>query len=287
MISDPSATPAGLFKKGIAIVENNMTGMKEIMKKIQTGADLFVVFSDCTKLPFVECDETTFDDEVLIFTEKELAGTKYSVLVEQGDPVRVLNLPVKNRLPFFVSLYSLGVNAVLVNQGAVDEVCIPLENVVKRPDLPRFSHEKKQEMMEKKMQVSDMQFRIENPEFHLTSIYYIQLLKSKRAKDSVEELKELNEEMLAHYRKGSYIAVRSEKNKIPLLQRTDSDCFQPLFTDAQEFMKFQQKNPAVKLKTSIVTEREVLEHMDPAATGVVINPMGVGIIFRIRKKENK
>lgn len=285
MIPDPSATPAGLFKKGFAAVENKMTGMEEIMRKIQGAEDLFVVFSDCTKLPFVECDETTFDDEVLIFTEKELAGTKYSVLVERGDIVRVLNLPIKNRLPFFVSLYSLGVNAVLVNQGTKGEIRIPLENIVRRPELPRFSNELRQEMLEKNIQVKDMQFRVENPEFHLTSIYFIQLLKSKRAKECEAELKELNEEMIAHFRKGSYIAVRSEKNEIPLLKRGESDCFQPLFTDAQEFMKFQQKKPDVKLKTSIVTEAEVMEHLDPAASGIVINPMGVGIIIRSQKKK--
>lgn len=267
-------------------MEKKMTGMEEVMKKIQTGENLFVILSDCTKLPFVECDETTFDDEILIFTEKELADTRLSALIENGDPVRTLNLPAKNRLPFFVNLYSMGVNAVLLNQGTKDEIRIPLESLVKRPELPRYSVELKQEMQAKQTAPKDMGFRVENPELHLTGIYFMQLLKSGRAKDSQAELEELREEMMAHYQKGYFIAVRSEKNEVPLLKRTDNECFQPLFTDAQEFMKFQNINPNMKLKTSIVTEEEVRSHMEPAAGGVVINPMGIGVVFRTRKKKN-
>ena len=41
-----------------------------LIKKFQKFENIFVLFSQTTKLPFVECDEETFDDQVYVFTDE-------------------------------------------------------------------------------------------------------------------------------------------------------------------------------------------------------------------------
>ena len=47
-------------------VDNSFT-----MKKFQSMEIIYVTFSQITKLPYVECDPETFDDQVYMFTEEE------------------------------------------------------------------------------------------------------------------------------------------------------------------------------------------------------------------------
>ncbi len=49
-------------------VDNSFT-----MKKFQSMEIIYVTFSQITKLPYVECDPETFDDQVYMFTEEEAA----------------------------------------------------------------------------------------------------------------------------------------------------------------------------------------------------------------------
>ena len=56
--------------------------------------------------------------------------------------------------------------------------------------------------------------------------------------------------MLAHFRRGKYIvAVQKEGQQIPILREKDGQMYQPLFTDIQEFNKF---NKEKNLKAAII-----------------------------------
>ena len=51
-----------------------------LIKKFEHFEHIFVLFSQTTRLPFIECDEETFDDQVYVFTDEERikeAGQKY------------------------------------------------------------------------------------------------------------------------------------------------------------------------------------------------------------------
>ena len=39
---------------------------KRTARVLQTAEPLYVMLSDSTRLPFAECDDTTYDDEVLV-----------------------------------------------------------------------------------------------------------------------------------------------------------------------------------------------------------------------------
>ena len=42
-----------------------------IIKKLQGLETLYVSFSQATRMPYVECDPETFDDQVYLFAEEE------------------------------------------------------------------------------------------------------------------------------------------------------------------------------------------------------------------------
>ena len=101
----------------------------------------------------------------------------------------------------------MGVNAVLINKGEELQVRLDLDKVINRPDIPRFTYE-----IRKALDAGEKpKFRVENPEFHLTAIYFTQLSRGTKAQEHEEELKELQEEMMTHYREGYYIVARTKE----------------------------------------------------------------------------
>ena len=44
---------------------------KEIIKKLRTASELYALMSPCTKMPYVQCDPETMDDEIFLYPEEE------------------------------------------------------------------------------------------------------------------------------------------------------------------------------------------------------------------------
>ena len=44
-----------------------MDNEKEVLGKLRNSEAIYVPMSECTKMPFVLCDEETFDDEIFVF----------------------------------------------------------------------------------------------------------------------------------------------------------------------------------------------------------------------------
>lgn len=252
----------------------------QIVQTLQRGENLCVILSDSTRLPFVVCNPDTYDDEILIFTDPGAAGKEAGMLSEAGYPVRVWKIPKNQRLPFFSGLFSMGINALLLDKGLEKAHLQELGEVVKRPALPRFT----EEIGEKLRKGEKQRFVIENPEFHLTAIYFTQKVRSRRAREYADEIKQLQEEMMAHYREGYYISARTEEGHVPILQGKDGSNLQPIFTDVQEFAKFQHTHPETKLKTSVVSEQDSLRLLAKEASAVVVNPFGISLVLQIKKK---
>lgn len=258
---------------------NQAESVKKMVQTLRDAETISVIMADSTKLPYVECDEETYDDAVLLFDSKEAAGEVAESLVKEGYAVRTADIVKEQRLPFLLSLFSMGVNAVKLNKGTDAEALQELSKIVNKPDVPRYTAE----IGQKVKQGEKLKFRVENPEFHLTAIYLTQKIKNKYASEMEQELKELHEEMMIHYKEGYYIAARTEDGGVPLLKNKKGENHQPIFTDVQEFMKFQHVNQKVKLKTSVVTERDVLSHLAKEASGIVVNPFGVGIVLQVSR----
>ena len=241
-----------------------------ILSLLKISKEIYCIMSAATKMQFVQCDPETFDDEILVFLNEDEAKEKAAELLKEGNPVHIAKIPQKNLLGFYSSLYAIGVNSIRVKMQYEKECVIQLAELITRPADDK---------------VKEGQKRIENPAFHLTALYFMQLMRSAKAKDRQEEAKELSEELAAHFAKGTFIVAVQEDNKIPLLKQKDGNlkdvAFQPIFTDLPEFMKF---NMTKKLKPLVVEMKKLPEVMAKEAKGVVVNAMGVNLIMQVEKK---
>lgn len=241
-----------------------------ILSLLKISKEIYCIMSAATKMQYVQCDSETYDDEILVFLKEEEAKEKATELLKEGNPVHIAKIPQKNLLGFYSSLYAIGVNSIRVKMQYEPEMVIQLHELVTRPTEDKLSNGQK---------------RIENPAFHLTALYFMQIMRSAKAKERQEEAKELSEELAAHFAKGTFIMAVQEDNKIPLLKQKDGNMkdvmFQPIFTDMPEFMKFNMNR---KLKPLVVEMKKIPEMMSKEAKGVVVNAMGVNLIMQVEKK---
>lgn len=251
--------------------EKNTTTVtkSETLAALRRPGELYVLVSAMTKVPFVVCDDDTYDDEILLYYRAEDARDKAKELLAAGYQTIVGKLEEKQLLGFYTSLYTMGVNCLAVNQGTDTAVSVQLSDLVIR--------RKPEELPEGKKQ-------IENPAFHLTAMYLMQEMQRNAGKEPTEQMKDLQEELLAHYNKGTFIAVIQEDGQIPFLKQKDGSVYQPIFTDAVEFQKF---NKNKNLKTAAVPASKIPELLIPDAKGVAVNPLGVNIQLRVARPEKK
>lgn len=243
---------------------------KNTFEKLKGAKEIYVLMSDCTKMPFVLCDSETYDDEVLLFYTEEEAKTEGKKLVDANHPIRILKIVNQYFLSFFSSLFPMGVNCLIIGKGTKEEIRIQLNELIRRPDNSGKSSGEK---------------LIENPEFLLTAIYLMQNLRGKKKDIPVQEIKDLEEEMMAHYGKGKYLIALNPDKQIPVLKKEDGQILQPLFTDVQEFLKFQNMNKKIKYTIGTVEAKKVPDMLSKETTGIVLNPMGINMQLNIVRKE--
>lgn len=244
---------------------------KEILIKLQRQDQIYMILSKCTRLPFVYCDPESFDDEIFVYFNETSAQAKVEELKKQGELVVSVVIPNKNFLPFYSGLFPMGINAIVVDGGTEEEICIQLEELVRKPDdskLPKG------------------QVRIENPSLHLTGMYFMQELRKTVRTELTEELQEMQQEMLSHFANGTYvIAMKDEQKGVVLMKNPQGQSALPIFTDIQEFQKFQMANPKEKLMPGIVKADKVGALLPPDATTVVLNPLGMNVPLNVAKKK--
>ncbi|MDY5847019.1 MAG: SseB family protein [Bariatricus sp.] len=251
-------------------MDNKQTQQK-VLQMIRSMKEIYVIFSDCTKLPYVICDPETYDDEILVYFDVEECKNKVRQLMEDKIPVKIVKIENKSFLEFYVSLYPMGVNEIVYNHGMKDEIRIQLEEMVTRKSDEKMPSGKE---------------RIENPELHLTAIYYMQTarrLPPEQVQKS-EELRDLNEEMMAHFKKGRYLVISKEGKEMVVLKQKDGKVFQPIFTDVQELGKFLSVNRTQKFMTGIVDADKVIDILVPESEGVAINPFGINLQLKMKRK---
>lgn len=109
----------------------------------------------------------------------------------------------------------------------------------------------------------------------------MQELRSKPQNGLTEELGELQEELLAHYNEGAFIIAVREDKGIVILKQKDGRTMLPIFTDAQEFQKFQAMNQGSKFGTAVVTPEKISRLLPKDAAGILVNPIGVNLPLKI------
>lgn len=237
-----------------------------ILLKLQKLENLYVPFAKATNLPYVICDEETFDDQVLLFSEEAFAR-KYAMKEMQNKrELTVIKLENKQFLNFYMNLFMLGVNGLVIDKGA-NTLSIALTSLVKKPDFSSQPPEKQP---------------VQNPELSLTAIYFAQDRNLPKENVDENQLRELEEEMLANLKRGKLLMpviapegeekVDAKNLKLPYLKMQNGDSFQPVCSDISEFAKF---NKDKKFRAITVDGANLNKLLNKEAKGIILNPLGV------------
>lgn len=243
---------------------------QQIVETIKGLKEVFVPFSRVTNLPFVICDEETFNDQVWVFaTQAEIQEFAKKYTAEKIF-LAACQVPKERYVGFFTSLYALGVNAVVYcKDGAREEV--ELNDLVPPLDFSKLP--KGQEPLM-------------NPSLQLSGIYFMQEMRRPVPEEEKRNIRELQEELNANLVRSSYLmAVEpvDEKNvRIPYVKNDKGEIYQPVFTDAYEYQKFAGTK---KFRILKVEFGQLNKHLMKNATGFVINPKGFNLTLQKKPLE--
>lgn len=249
---------------------------KFIIKKLQRLEKIFVLFSPLTRMPYIACDEETFDDQVYLFSAEESAKKFVSDLETRKIPAAVLTFTKAQMNGFLNSLYALDVNAVIFSDET-GETSVPVEDLAKRPDMEKIAKEK---------------IPVMNPQLTLTMIYFLQELR-RPVKPDPAHLRELEDEMIVNLIKSQFILgietaeegenISSDKIdfknvRIPFFRSKEGDIYQPVYTDFSEFRKHTGPN-AKKLRISSLAFQQLPQFFIKDSKGYVINPASMNLVL--------
>lgn len=237
----------------------------ELLKQLQNAEAIYTLISDYTRMPYVVCDEETFDDEVFVFFDEETVKKEAERLIEAGNPIHIAKVTHEFLLPFYTSLYPIGVNCMRINKGTDAETTIQHNELIKRQEQNETPEGLK---------------RIENPELHLTALYFTQEFCKHPKEEMSEELATVYEELKVHFERGEYIVAADGEKGIPMLKQESGRAFLPVFTDIQEFLKFNREK---KFTPGILQADKIPDLLTEDITGVTINPFGVNVILTLNR----
>ena len=243
---------------------------QQVLNNLRNAKEIYVIMSLCTRMPYVVCDKETFDDEVLIYFTEEDIKREGKRLIDEKIPVQIAKVEDKQMLQFYANLSTMGVNCLMIDQYMESACRVQLPELVSRPGAVKNGTPE-----------DEKKTWIENPSLHLTSLYFMQEIRRQKLETMPQELKEMQEEILADFTRGTYITAFQEENGVPLLKQKNGDAFQPIFTDIIEFNKFNAKG---QFKAIAIPANNIPKVLVKDAKGVVINPFGVNLQMPITKR---
>lgn len=239
---------------------------QEAVKELQNRERVYVAYAQATKLPYVTCDEETFNDQAWVFSTEE--GIKEFGKKKLDEKILLMGMRYekKDYPRFYGTLYAIGVNTVIWVDGE-EQVEVDLPDIAKQNDMSKLEPSKRPLL---------------NPTLQLSSIYFMQELRRPVEKDAHRDLRELEEEVLVNLRKSEYLIgmeVSEEDPKkinIPYLKDKQERILQPVFSDVMEFEKFAKGR---KMRIAKIPFAKLPEVMMEQAQACVINPMGFNLVL--------
>lgn len=241
------------------------------IKKLQNLEETIVIFSQPTRMPFVECDEETFDDQVHLFAaESEVQDFAKAYAAEKKILLIGMKVPKDKMKGMYASFYAIGVNAVAFHENG-NMYRIQLEDIVEKPDLSKLMKEK---------------LPVVNPTLQLSTLYFLQEM-YRPVKHDMQHAKELEEEMLINLMRSRFILPLensdpeqplnpkdpNQKKRVPYVKDKEGNLLLPVFSDFSEFQKFYREK-AAKMGMAVQNFSELPKHLLPEAKGLVLNPGG-------------
>lgn len=239
-----------------------------IIKQLQNLNELFIIYSEYTKMPFIECDSETFDDQVHVFADEKELQEFAKPYTEQKILLGARKHTKPQAAAAFYGMYGMGVNAIVFhNNGTTAR--IQLEQIMKKPDMEKIMAEP---------------LPIINPTLTLSALYFLQEL-YRPVKHDMAQLKELEEEMIANLVRSKYILGMMTVNpdekfdpkdpkqpkRVNYVKDKEGQMYLPIFSDVTEFRKFHREN-VKKMGMAVVTFDKLPKTIIKEAKGLVLNP---------------
>lgn len=238
----------------------------DAVKEIQARENVYVAYSQVTKLPYVTCAEETYNDQVWFFAEEETLKEFGKKKLEDKILLMGMKYEKKDFPRLYGLLYAVGVNSLVWNNGT-EEIEVEFEKIVRRPDLSKMEPEKRP---------------LINSTLQLSGIYFMQELRRPVAKEERKNIRELEEELIANLKKAEFL-VAMERNEedpskvnIPYLKNKEGKILQPVFSDVLEYEKFAKGK---KLRIAKIPFAKLSDVMIPQAEFLVINPLGFNLLL--------
>lgn len=243
-----------------------------VLKKIQSLEEIFILCFQPTRMPYVECDPQTFDDQVHVFGVVKEAEEFAKLYRKMQIPVSLMKVP-QERAPMVVSsFYSLGINAVVYHENKL-ATRLQLEELVKKPKI--FEE---QENLSK--------IPLTNPSLQLSVIYFMQQMHCKVEHDA-EHAREQEDEMIANLVRSKFIVASraanpeeafepenpKQKKVVNYIKDKDEQIFLPVFSDVGEFRKFYGEQ-AKGMGMLVMQFHHLKNHVMNDAKAIILNPAG-------------
>lgn len=239
---------------------------EEAIKQLQGREHLFVAYSQATRLPYVTCDEETYNDQAWVFATEEGIKEHGKKLLEDKILLMGMRYDRKDFPKLYGILYSIGVNSVVWVDGE-EKIEVELSDIAKQADMSKIEPEKRPLL---------------NPTLQLSGIYFMQELRRPVKKEERKNIREMEEELLVNLRKAEFLMAMDtdpedpKKIKIPYLKNKEDKILQPVFTDILEFEKFSKGK---KMRIAKLPFAKLPEVLIQQAEAFVINPMGFNLIL--------
>jgi len=250
-----------------------------MIKQLKRKAELFVMFSRVTNMPYVECDPETFDDMIhIVSTEAEVQefAKRYT---EQKIALVAKKVPKAQVMGTLFSMYTLGVNAVVFHNNGTSAI-IPLEELAKKPDMEK---------------IKASPTPIMNPTLTLSTLFFLQEA-SRPVEHDRKKLIQLEEEMVANLVRSKFIlgiAAADPKVKfdpknpnqpknVCYVKDNEGNSLLPIFSDMGEFQRFFGAK-ASTMGMAVVTFDKLEKSLTKESKGIVVNPAGYRL--RIERKQ--
>ena len=138
---------------------------QEAIKELQTRDEIFVAYSQATKLPYVICDQESFNDQVWVFATEEEIKAFGKKKLEDKILLMGMKYEKKDYPRFYGTLYAIGVNSVVWVDGE-NQIEVELTRIARQADFSQLEP-KKQPLFNSTLQLSGIYF-MQEPRQRLT-----------------------------------------------------------------------------------------------------------------------
>lgn len=239
---------------------------EDAIRELQNRDTIYVAFSQATKLPYVTCDEESYNDQAWVFATEEEIKEFGKKKLEDKILLMGMRYEKKDFPRFYGTLYTIGVNSVVWTDGE-NQAEAELEKIAKQADMSQLAPEKRP---------------LFNASLQLSGIYFMQELRRPVKKEERKNMREMEEELLANLTRSEFLVAMDtnpedpSKVNIPYLKNKEGEILQPAFSDIMEFEKFARGK---KLRAAKVPFAKLPELLMQQAKAFVINPMGFNLIL--------